>query len=57
MDYAESATGLYLYHGKYDGIIIPLRDIQSEAQKKDILHLLSQKIRNVQIKNQANKMA
>ncbi|MGJ7230841.1 YcxB family protein [Morganella morganii] len=57
MDYAESATGLYLYHGKYDGIIIPLRDIQSEAQKNDILHLLSQKIRNVQIKNQANKMA
>lgn len=57
IDYAESATGLYLYHGKYDGIIIPLRDIQSEAQKKDILHLLSQKIRNVQIKNQANKMA
>ncbi|EGT3608273.1 hypothetical protein FAP59_01355 [Morganella morganii] len=35
----------------------PLRDIQSEAQKNDILHLLSQKIRNVQIKNQANKMA
>ncbi|HDT3149646.1 TPA: hypothetical protein QHM50_001009 [Morganella morganii subsp. morganii] len=35
----------------------PLRDIQSEAQKKDILHLLSQKIRNVQIKNQAGKMA
>lgn len=35
----------------------PLRDIQSEAQRKDILRLLSQKIRNVQIKNQANKMA
>lgn len=57
IDYAESTTGLYLYHDKYDAIIIPLRDIQSEAQKKDILHLLSQKIKNVQIKNQANKMA
>lgn len=57
IDYAESPTGLYLYHGKNDGIIIPLRDIQSEAQKSDILFLLSQKIRNVQIKNQANNMA
>lgn len=57
IDYAESNTGIYLYHGKNDGIILPLRDIQSETQKNDILHLLSQKIRHVQIKNQAGKMA